>query len=63
MSIGDQTVVTTAEITIHIAALRGLYGDLAENLHDPDECNELWAQVETEHEQLAALISLINNVG
>jgi hypothetical protein len=50
---------TATAVRAHVAILRGLYGDLAENLHDSDECNDLWDQIEHEQAQLAALVQRV----
>ena len=39
----------------HVAVLRGLYGDMAENLDDRAHCKELWEQIEEQQRQLAEL--------
>ena len=44
------------EAEIHIATLRGLYGDLREKLDDPGECGELWNQIEATHGRLGDLL-------
>jgi hypothetical protein len=44
------------EAQIHIATLRGLYGDLRDNLDDPDTCGELWNQIKATHGQLGDLL-------
>ena len=46
----------TTEVAMRVAVLRGLYGDIAENLHDPAACAELWAQIEAEQARLESLI-------
>jgi hypothetical protein len=58
----EERTLTRTQMTeagAHIAVLRGLYGDIAENLHDPDLCNELWAQVEEQQQQLAELVPAV----
>jgi hypothetical protein len=51
------TAAQNTEAHVHVAALRGLYGDMAESLHDSAECNDLWSQIEEQQRQLAALIT------
>jgi hypothetical protein len=50
------TAADTTQITVHIAALRGLYGDIVENLHDAEVCRDLWIQVAEEQTHLDRLI-------
>jgi hypothetical protein len=45
-----------ARARVHLAVLRGLYGDIAENLDDPGACNELWVQIDDEQARLAELV-------
>jgi hypothetical protein len=44
------------EAEIHIATLRGLYGDLRESLDNPGARGELWTQIEATHGQLGNLL-------
>jgi len=51
------TSAQVIEVRARVAVLRGLYGDVADNLHDPTECNGLWEQIETEQAHLAAVFT------
>jgi hypothetical protein len=51
------TSAEVIEVRARVAVLRGLYGDVADNLHDPTECNGLWAQIEIEQTHLATVLT------
>jgi hypothetical protein len=55
----DGTAMTpahAAEAAQHIAALRGLYGDLGDVLEDNDRSRGVWAQITASHAQLAGIL-------
>jgi hypothetical protein len=49
-------VTDEVEAEMHIATLRGLYGDLGQTLDDPSECGQLLAQIDTAHDRLEELL-------
>ena len=49
------TPIQLTQARAHVAVLRGLYGDMAENLDDRAHCKELWEQIEDQQRQLAEL--------
>jgi hypothetical protein len=55
----DQSLTPNETLTaaVHIATLRGLYGDFGLCLHNVEERILLWRQILEEHHQLSRLLS------
>ena len=52
----DLTPAQVAEVTMRIAVLRGLYGDLGDVLEHPERRIRLWLQIECEHRRLGGIV-------
>ena len=52
----DLSPAQVADVTMRIAVLRGLYGDLGDQLEHPERRIRLWLQIEGEHQRLGRIV-------